>query len=214
LTSRQSSPTARILLWHTLRRGRKKWAVSIHGTPLKIARRTLVVKAVGAQAPRSARRRCWEPAVECSASTIVWPAPYVARTRTCAGDLRIPLILMHTSLRLSLAAPATPLPRELLTPPAGPVRSVNPFKGRRLPAAGRPRPIGHGEPLGHQNTAGVAGWNGRSPSAKGNLDEVRQTNRAYWEANREKIRPRQRKYRAAKRAKAKERGDPGTSGPS
>jgi hypothetical protein len=60
----------------------------------------------------------------------------------------------------------------------------------------------------------VAGWNGRSPSAKGNLDKVRQTNRAYWEANREKIRPRQRKYRAAKRAKAKKRGDPGTSGPS
>jgi hypothetical protein len=134
LTSRQSSPTARILPCHTLRRGQKKWAVSIDSIPLKIARRTLVVKAVGPQAPRSAQRRCWEPAVECSASTIVWPAPYVARTRTCAGDLRIPLILMHTSFRLSLAAPATHLPPELLTPPAGPVRSVRRHRcpGRHL----------------------------------------------------------------------------------
>jgi hypothetical protein len=81
-------------------------------------------KGGGGQAPQSAQRRCWEQAVECSASAIVWPAPYVARTRTCAGDLRIPLILMHTSFRLSLAAPATHLPPELLTPPAAPVRNV------------------------------------------------------------------------------------------
>src|SRR5580658_7796875 len=86
LTSRQSPSTARILLGTRCAEVRKKWAVSIDSIPLKIARRTLVVKAVGAQAPQSAQRRCWEPAVECSASTIVWPAPYVARTRTCAGD--------------------------------------------------------------------------------------------------------------------------------
>jgi DNA invertase Pin-like site-specific DNA recombinase len=35
---------------------------------------------------------------------------------------------------------------------------------------------------------------------------------AYREANREEIRARQRKYQAAKRARAKERGDPGTTG--
>ena len=36
--------------------------------------------------------------------------------------------------------------------------------------------------------------------------------RAYREANREKVRARQRKYDAAKRAKAKERGDPDAMG--
>jgi hypothetical protein len=48
-------------------------------------------------------------------------------------------------------------------------RSLDPSKSHRLAAAGRP--IGRGEPIGHQNTAGVAGWNGRPPSAKGNLDK-------------------------------------------
>jgi len=55
---------------------------------------------------------------------IVWPAPYVARTRTCAGDLRIPLKVMIASFRLSLAAPAKHLPLELLTPRASPAWSV------------------------------------------------------------------------------------------
>jgi hypothetical protein len=118
-----------LALAHAAQRS-EKWAVSIDSIPLEIARRTMAVKAVDAQAAR----RCWEPAAECSGSTIVWPAPYVARTRTCAGDLRIPLILMHTSFRLSLAAPATHLPPELLTPPAGPVRSVRRHRcpGRHL----------------------------------------------------------------------------------
>jgi len=51
-------------------------------------------------------------------------APYVARTRTCAGDLRIPMTAMHASFRFLLAAAATHPPPELLIPPAGPVRSV------------------------------------------------------------------------------------------
>jgi hypothetical protein len=111
------------------RRG-QKWAVSsIDSVPLKIARRPLVVQAVGAPAP-SAQRRCRVPAVECSASTIVLPAPHVARTRTCAGDLRIPLMVIHASIRLSLAAPATHLLPELLTPQAGPARSVTDTDGQ------------------------------------------------------------------------------------
>jgi hypothetical protein len=109
------------------RRG-QKWAVSsIDSVPLKIARRPLVVQAVGAPAP-SAQRRCRVPAV--SASTIVLPAPHVARTRTCAGDLRIPLMVIHASFRLSLAAPATHLLSELLTPQAGPARSVTDTDGQ------------------------------------------------------------------------------------
>jgi len=45
-----------------------------------------------------------------------------------------------------------------------------------------------------------------------NLDKIRQTSRAYREANREQFRARQRKFQAAKRAKAKERGDHGATG--
>jgi hypothetical protein len=108
-----------LALAHVAQRS-EKWAVSIDSIPLETARRTLAVKAVDAQAAR----RCWEPAVECSGSTIVWPAPYVARTRTCAGDLRIPLTVMPASFRLSLAALATHLPPELLIPPAGPSRAL------------------------------------------------------------------------------------------
>jgi hypothetical protein len=45
-----------------------------------------------------------------------------------------------------------------------------------------------------------------------NPDKARQASRAYREANLELIRSRQRQHQAAKRARAKERGDPEVTG--